>query len=567
MDVSDIKDRDSFQAWLEDKPKEWAQVLAARVALRVAPIAWSVVALSEDVLEKKHRGNLILFTFRANFISSLARKYPADDMKRAASAAFAAGVFNAAVDVVDAVDAATYAAYAVDAAAYAVDAAAYAVDAAAYAAMSDAAFGTAADAGNAAINSFWACIRADRDWLEDLAEGNYDYSVTQAQALSNEPLWIKSAAPDTLPMALKKKFHEFNESELAQTTSFGLITDWYRSILEGKPSPFSKEAELAIAKMSPEDWGDGDDERDCVAVMDRVAELAGWSRDMTRADDLYLDDDVQEAANITVPPQEAAPLEVEIKNGKIERLVSTATTNVSDLEQVHRILRAETEYFIERIGGQSPDARSSLENLLIELHDTHPNTVILAVGYWHGVLSGMIVRIDEQILGDAAGRFAGLINNLDLFLKQHDEWNNYIRAAQSSEVSNASHDLLTNPVQQVMDELAQNEQVVDQEVFSVLRSLKVGLGDGLSYNPETAYGFYRSLANVTQSLVELAISEGADALSNYARDVGGELRKRSVGALATAILVTLGYQFVSLTTNLPSMFGFLNPVLKALRII
>ena len=38
MDVSEIRDEKSLEAWLEDKPPEWAQAIVTRVALRVAPI-------------------------------------------------------------------------------------------------------------------------------------------------------------------------------------------------------------------------------------------------------------------------------------------------------------------------------------------------------------------------------------------------------------------------------------------------------------------------------------------------------------------------------------------------
>jgi len=114
--------------------------------------------------------------------------------------------------------------------------------------------------------------------LEKHSQEKQINAASNVQALVNQPLWINLDAPETLPDWAKAQFHQFNKSDLAQTTSFGLITDWYRSVLQGKPSPFSKEAELAIAKMSQDDWGDKDDERDCIAVMDRVAEIAGWPK-------------------------------------------------------------------------------------------------------------------------------------------------------------------------------------------------------------------------------------------------------------------------------------------------
>lgn len=294
MEVSEIKDRDRFKTWLQDKPKEWALVLAARIALRVAPLAWSVAALSEGILEKKFRENLTLLTFRANFISSAARRYPADDMKRAAADAFGAATANSATTSASSyATAAIVAASAAGNAADAADAAAFNANCGADAyASTDSAMASTSPAYVAA-SFFWDTLRADCDWLEAVAEGNDTDSAKQAQALSNQPLWMKLAAPDALPMELEQKFHQFNASELAQTTSFGLITDWYKAAIEGK-SAFGKKAELAIAKMSPEDWGDEDEERDCIVVMDRVEEIAGWSRDMTRGGDFYLDNEEQE---------------------------------------------------------------------------------------------------------------------------------------------------------------------------------------------------------------------------------------------------------------------------------
>lgn len=269
MEVSEIKDRDSFEAWLEDKPIEWAQVIAARIALRAAPMAWAVAALPDERLAKDHSNNLILSTFRACCISSAGRKHPVDDIRDAA--ADAANAAGAAAD-------AAYAAYAANAA---VDSVAYAsVNAAFIAALAadaadavnanTAAFAVA-NAASADVATNWEVIRADCAWLEAVAEGNYDDSVTKAQALSNEPLWMKLAAPETLPGELKQKFHDFSESELAQTTSFGLITDWYRSVLQGKKG-FLTSSEKKIALMPKEDW-----EGDPVEVMDRVAAIAGWS--------------------------------------------------------------------------------------------------------------------------------------------------------------------------------------------------------------------------------------------------------------------------------------------------
>jgi len=76
-----------LEAWLQDKPADWAQLIAVRSALRVFPLVFSVVGISEDRLPAAQAQGLILSVWRAVFISWAARKYPARDMKIAATTA------------------------------------------------------------------------------------------------------------------------------------------------------------------------------------------------------------------------------------------------------------------------------------------------------------------------------------------------------------------------------------------------------------------------------------------------------------------------------------------------
>jgi hypothetical protein len=61
-----FRDRENFEAWLRDKPPEWATVLAGRAALRVLPL----LARAWPDLRQKQR--LTLFTLRANLVSRVA---------------------------------------------------------------------------------------------------------------------------------------------------------------------------------------------------------------------------------------------------------------------------------------------------------------------------------------------------------------------------------------------------------------------------------------------------------------------------------------------------------------
>lgn len=294
MEISDIQDRDSLRKWLDGKPYEWAQAIALRVALRVAPIALSVADLTDDVLDERHRKKLPLLTFRASFISVIAFNIPTADLAVAKIADVSAYVAAAARSAIH-IDQAVYSSAAGFAAAYALEAfvihGSRAHHAAGYAASSAA--NAAPDA--AGENEIWESVRTDCACLDndpnkavpwEMGDSGESYGLFDPRTptqLMKEPLWLEIHEDGAL--ALRKKPNEFTEalrkfyrSELSTNTSFGLIADWYQWVSSGL-SLFDTDTEIAIAQMPPEDWGDGDEDFDAIDVMDRVAEIAGWDRD------------------------------------------------------------------------------------------------------------------------------------------------------------------------------------------------------------------------------------------------------------------------------------------------
>lgn len=88
QDALEIKDQDSLQRWLEDKPVEWAQLIALRAALRVFPLVLEVLENTERERPASIQA-LTLSVWRCLVMSSIARKYPTDDMRAAAHASAA----------------------------------------------------------------------------------------------------------------------------------------------------------------------------------------------------------------------------------------------------------------------------------------------------------------------------------------------------------------------------------------------------------------------------------------------------------------------------------------------
>ena len=76
--------------------------------------------------------------------------------------------------------------------------------------------------------------------------------------------------------------------------------------------------------------------------------------------------------------------------------------------------------------GPLPDAGTVLDHCHAAFGDVPENMQIYEVGYWSATLQQMAARIDQSMLDDAAGRFAGFLINLKTFVEQHEEWLKYI---------------------------------------------------------------------------------------------------------------------------------------------
>ena len=98
ISIDDIKDKESLEAWLNERPEavrnNYAVFIAARSALRVMPIAVDGFQFADW---SRERDLTAIAFFRSVFISSVAAKVPTDDMRNAATASAdaAASAFDA----------------------------------------------------------------------------------------------------------------------------------------------------------------------------------------------------------------------------------------------------------------------------------------------------------------------------------------------------------------------------------------------------------------------------------------------------------------------------------------
>jgi hypothetical protein len=245
VDTPRITSRDELRAWLEGKPRPWAQVIAIRAALRVFPTIGR--ALDAPSLTEKRKDSLVSAIARANFTASAVlldqNQYTIDAAAAANAAAYAA---NAAADADAATATAAYAAYA--AAAAADDATTYATaDAAAAAAATAAATDANADA-DAAI---WQSISDDANWLAASKLGRHS---EQAVSLLQQSLWHGNA-----PKTVRASWRRFVRSRFAAKHGFKPWIQWYEAlaVLDGVAPPrflFSDALTLRIATQQKDWW-------------------------------------------------------------------------------------------------------------------------------------------------------------------------------------------------------------------------------------------------------------------------------------------------------------------------
>ena len=199
VEIADIKDRESLEAWLEEEPREVAVWIASRAAARVLPVWWDAV-LTEEWARK--RDLTALPVLRSLLISSVAEVTPSGDIKVAANASYVA---NASYFAHSAADAAHYAA---------ASAAADAVPA--YDAANVAAYAAAFDGYDDLV---WAAIRRD---VKQTARGDFPDDLA---------LWPDDRGP------LEEKWRaivwQVTNSEEAEGWQFWI--EWYDALLHGRP--------------------------------------------------------------------------------------------------------------------------------------------------------------------------------------------------------------------------------------------------------------------------------------------------------------------------------------------
>lgn len=348
-----IDSAEALEAWLKDKPAEWAQAIAVRAALRVFPLVLHVFEVEGEGFTFEQRKGLILRILRPcliffpvfrNFreeyvLSEKVEKFSVygalgvtvnsaygeegERSRRSASRAAATAVYSAfkAVSNGQSTSASKCIAATADAARY--------------------------SAGDAAASSVWQAVSDDFSWLTGHGTGS---------DLINQPLWLsdvrgKASYRANFPPWVREPFDRFAARDEVKNGPWQLIIDWYRAILpnsrNAKPrSIFSVEGDEAIATRPDEFWTITK-ERCAEDILEEIAQIGGYEplHPLAGSSSLVAVEILQFLEHIRLPAT-FDDIHAAVTSSHPDRTISLVRRRLGALEQFSRVVRTSEGLYV-----------------------------------------------------------------------------------------------------------------------------------------------------------------------------------------------------------------------------
>lgn len=341
----------ALEAWLKDKPAEWAQAIAVRAALRVFPLALGVYYFPEVRLLDRHLNNITLKSFRVAFSSYAAEMnydskvlFCLNEANRQYLEAVHTSFFSKSISV----------AFECSAESILLEDGAYSsrVAAKTLVAVKDVVDGYSIAANynmrlGGGMSDIWRAVSEDCLWL---------LTHEAAPALNTQPLWPRAPSghvpSDTSFMSsVRELMDRFSAEEEVKNGPWGLIVDWYRAILpepdNARPrSLFGETADIAIASQPNEFWTITE-ERSAEDILEEIAEIGGYepSHPLVGSSSLVATKILRFLEAIRRPAT-VEEIHTEVTASHPDRTISLVRRRLGALEQSSRVVRTSEGLYV-----------------------------------------------------------------------------------------------------------------------------------------------------------------------------------------------------------------------------
>lgn len=269
--------------------------------------------------------------------------------------------------------------------------------------------------------------------------------------------------------------------------------------------------------------------------------------------------------DVSVPQQIPSPLRVGIEDGALTfveeelkgPLGDVATNILSEILELCRDVQSSAY-----MSNFAPGADRKLQRLVgyiqtVESHGADKGRII-QIGIVNNALKDIVEREKEEFPGHAISEMSVLFSQLDLFLAQFDDWQDYVASASRSGWGLSPSLEFVNAVRSTLGEVYASDDTADQQLRERARELEIPLAAGDATKDEMI-GAISATHNILAKLAGYVWHSARVAL----KEIAGKWTRTNVQWTSDKLLqlfLNLASRFEALVQGNPNLFLWLKPI-------
>lgn len=545
--------------WLDGKPAVFAQVIAARFALRVMPLATTVLKLQD--IAYLERLIVIQSAFRSSFVSWAARRYFAPNIRRLAEQAGAAVALYARETADAALDAIAHSVMASgsedDAIESATSGSAYAVYAA-----------EAADAVDAAID-MWRSIDSDAKWL--VANGPVEDAPQISARLASRPLWLDDVRGNVkynvnFPPWARAEWDAFKRTPDLKQIGFDLWIRWYEARLVG----------AGASGFNPLLKGEANDRLDVrVATQPNVF----WDRPPS-----IVNGEIRSWFYDVAPEPSPGPgPQYLLRNGRLSEEPSWPTEEeVAHQSNLHGRLRMDASKLadsLQRVANRYPELASAAQEYVELLKREIDQIDVTGVWCVGGAIAAFGRSYSEQNVArtlaeplepQLEAQLQSVIRQHGAFVMGFEEARALVQRADEFAVDVTRLREINEPGTILLRELTENRDLVDERTHALHKPVRDSVIEFGWAGSRVGYSAYLIVRNGVRAMIKFSVGDSPNTGAILGLLTGGSVMAGDPNAefirAAVPVLQQHGSQLLAFFNHSPEMRAYVEWALRILDV-